>query len=117
MKKFALFLFLAGVIAGANVKPVEAAELKPMSAAMTMIGTASALSYYTVERNEFRVVTMIQFEGDETGHPLVFKNSLRPGQSVVVSVPTAANGHAVDLWLARVGNRLLIGPRTTVASN
>lgn len=117
MKKFILSLLVVGALAGVATKPAAAAEMKPLSAVMTSLGTASALSYYTVEGKDFHVVTLVQLDGDEVGHPLTFKNSLRSGQSVVLSVPRGVNERPASLWIARVGNQLLIGPRTTVASN
>lgn len=116
LKQLALSLFITGAALTAFTGEANAAQMKPLAAHLTDLGDASALTYYTVERQDYRVETVIQIKGHED-QPLRFTASLRPGQSSIISVPGSVAGRSVNLWIARVGDRLLISPRTAVAYN
>jgi hypothetical protein len=116
LKQIALSLFVTGATFSAFTGEANAAQMKPLAASMTDLGDASALTYYTVEKQDYRVETVIQIKGHED-QPLRFTASLRPGQSSIISVPAGVTGRSVNLWIARVGDRLLIAPHTAVASN
>lgn len=116
LKQIALSLFITVAAITAFTGEADAAQMKPLAARLTDLGDASALSYYTIEKQDYRVETVIQIKGHED-QPLRFTASLRPGQSSIISVPGGVAGRSVNLWIARVGDRLLIAPRTTVASN
>ncbi len=116
LKKVALSLFITGAALTAFTSEANATQMKPLAARLTDLGDASALTYYTVEKRDYRVETVIQIKGHED-QPLRFTANLRPGQSSIISLPGSIGERSVNLWIARVGDRLLIAPRTAVASN
>lgn len=111
LKKVALSLItLIGLATAA-----EAIELKPVHAVKIDIGSTSALTYYTEEGAAYRVVTLLQ---DEVGVPPVqIVSMLRPGDHTVITAPRSFDGTAPEMWVARVGNRVLVGPKNGIASN
>lgn len=116
LKQIALSLLITGAALGVSTVQADAAQLKPLAAYITDLGEASALTFYTVDRQDYHVETVVQIKGHED-QPLRFATTLRPGQSTIISVPSSVAERSVDLWIARVGDRLLVSPRTTVASN
>lgn len=99
---------------GAPVSLVaHATDLVPATARLAKFGTVSALTYYTVEPEGFRVVTTVQVDtADDDGldaTPVRFVVTLAPGQAATVSVPRDAGRNAIELRIARIGDRIEIG--------
>lgn len=106
-------LLTALVFFGAPVSLVaHATDLVPATARLVKLGPISALTYYTVEPDGFRVVTTVQVEAaandarDAT--PLRFVVTLAPGQGTTVSVPRDGGRGAIELRIARIGDRIEI---------
>jgi hypothetical protein len=91
----------------------QANDLAPRAARQVKIGPISALTYYTVETDGFRVVTTIQpedaDENDFPARPVRFVVTLAAGQETMVSVPRDAGREAIELKIARVGDAIQIG--------
>jgi hypothetical protein len=107
-------LFAALVICGAIVSvAAHAADLTPTAARLVKLGPISALTYYTVEKNGFRVVTTIQsddaVESGSHAMPVRFVVTLAPGQETMVSVPREAGTDAIELRISRVGDVIQVG--------
>jgi hypothetical protein len=64
----------------------QADGFEPMQAASIDLGNVSGVAYYTVERDNFRVVTTLA-HGDN-GAPVRIVADLARGQSVVLSAPS-----------------------------
>jgi hypothetical protein len=86
-----------------------ATDLAPITARLVELGELSALTYYTVEKDGFRVVTTIQsndaLEGDASMTPVRFIVTLAASQEARISVPRDS-GPAIELRIARIGDRL-----------
>jgi hypothetical protein len=85
-----------------------AEHLSPVVADVAHLGAVSAVTYYTVEQDGFRVVTTIQEDGRDTPIPVRFVATLQAGQSSVVSVPAELGVPAWSLELVREGDQLII---------
>jgi hypothetical protein len=85
-----------------------AEQLSPVVADVAHLGAVSAITYYTVEQDGFRVVTTIQEDGRDTPVPVRFVTTLQAGQRSVVSVPAELGIQAWALELVREGNHLII---------
>ncbi len=98
---------------GASVSGAGAAtDLAPTTARLIRLGAISALTYYTVETDGFRVVTTIQSDdaaATETPMPPVrFIVTLAPSAEARISVPQEV-GPAIELRIARIGNVIEVG--------
>jgi hypothetical protein len=86
-----------------------ATDLAPITGRLVQLGEISALTYYTVEKNGFRVVTTIQsddaVEADARVTPVRFIVRLAPGEEARISVPREI-GPPIELRIARIGDRL-----------
>ena len=105
---FLAALFFFTVLCGV----AQAASVKPMAVRQVKLGPISALTYYTVEKNGFCVVTTIQpdedAEEDSDPLPVRFVVTLAAGQEAQVSVPCAAGAKAIVLKIARIGDAIEI---------
>jgi hypothetical protein len=106
---FAAFVFCGAIVSVA----AHATDLAPTAARLVKLGPISALTYYTVEKDGFRVVTTIQSddaaESDAHAMPVRFVVTLAPGQESTVSVPREAGLDAIELKIARVGDVIQVG--------
>ena len=76
---------VAAAFALASIGVAHADEFRPIEARIIDLGEVSAVAYYTVERDGFRLVATLG-QG-EAGTPVRFEAVLAPGQSVVLSTP------------------------------
>jgi hypothetical protein len=107
------------LLAAAILLPVvaSAGELAPMVALQrTLHNGASALIYFTPERDGFRVVATMQSDATETAPVLRFTSTLGPGQSTEISAPRAAGEPADAIVIRRMGDRLLVEDAAEVAN-
>ena len=88
---------LVAAFALAFTGTAHAGDLAPFEAQSIDLGGVSAVAYYTVEHDGFRVVVVLA-QG-ETGTPVWFETLLAPGQSVVLSTPRdeGAVGKAIEI--------------------
>jgi hypothetical protein len=122
LSEHALFaaLLLGGAIVSASA---GAADLAPTAPRMAKFGAISTLTYYTVEKDGFRVVTTIQLD-DAPGSglaatPIRFVVTLIPGQETMLSVPREAGMDAIELKISRVGDVISVvrpGERAALAN-
>lgn len=101
---------LAVAITVASFGVAHANGLRPIEGRSVSLGDLSGVTYYTVERDGFRVVTTLA-QG-EAGTPIRFVSVLMPGQRVVVS--TSARGDALEF--SRTGDSLFIRKSNAVSN-
>jgi hypothetical protein len=95
--------------AGMTVATAQAAELAPLQGFRKEFGAgASALVYYTAERDGHHVVTTVQASEDEGAAVFRFTAVLADGQTSEVSMPRGPGQPAVTLKLIRQGARLRV---------
>ncbi|MBC6714963.1 hypothetical protein H9Q09_02030 [Aurantimonas sp. DM33-3] len=97
----AIALFAFGV--------AQAEELKPLAGKTIDLGGVKGAAYYTVEGEDFRVVTTLQ--AGETGSPLRFVSTLSDGETLTVQVPSRNGGTTEDLMITRTGDVLDVSPK------
>ena len=86
----------------------DAGQLEPTVPDITPLGAVSALTYYTVEPDGFRIVTTLQEDGSDAALPVRMVTLLQAGQKITVSVPGALGMPSTELVFVREGNRLLV---------
>ena len=87
----------------------QAEELKPLAGKTIDLGGVKGAAYYTVEGEDFRVVTTLQ--AGETGSPLRFVSTLSDGETLTVQVPSRNSGTTEDLMITRTGDVLDVSPK------
>ena len=87
----------------------QAEELKPLAGKTIDLGGVKGAAYYTVEGEDFRVVTTLQ--AGETGRPLRFVSTLSDGETLTVQVPSRNGGTTEDLMITRTGDVLDVSPK------
>lgn len=107
------FLHAAGLLLGlgammASAQSAAARDLAPLVPETTTLGDLSAMTYYTVERDGYRVVTTFQMEGPAGITPFRVVSTVLPGQKTVISVPRAAGLKPLALEIVRDGDRLTV---------
>ena len=80
---------LAAAFALAAIGPAHAEGLKPFQGQVINLGDVSAVAYYTIERDGFRVVATLA-KKDEDAVPVRVVAVLAPGQSLTLSIPHEA---------------------------
>jgi len=80
---------LAAAFALAAIGPAHAEGLKPLQGQVIDLGDVSAVAYYTVERDGFRVVATLA-KKDEDAVPVRVVAMLAPDQSLTLSTPHEA---------------------------
>jgi hypothetical protein len=80
---------LAAAFALAAIGPAHAEGLKPLQGQVIDLGDVSAVAYYTVERDGFRVVATLA-KKDEDAVPVRVVAVLGPDQSLTLSTPHEA---------------------------
>jgi hypothetical protein len=98
---------LALVLATAMPFAAAASELKPLEAGSFLLGTHTVSVYYTVNGDDYEVVTTIAPAPDTPGAPIRLVGSLPPGQKQVISVGSYGTTSApVILELVHQGHAL-----------
>lgn len=93
------------ISAGAQADP-----LGEMQARSVRLGDVSGGIYYTAEPEGYRVVSTLQV-GD--GRSIVrFVATLKPGQSIVLSIPRAVGQPPLEVRVARHGDVLVVDDAT-----
>jgi len=87
-----------------------AAELMPGSGHSLGLGSYTGVVYYTVEPGGYHVVATVA--AGEAGMPVRFLAVLAEGQTVAISAPGKVGEAAAVVEIARIGNRLLVGPKS-----
>jgi hypothetical protein len=91
----------------ATLSAAQADGVHPMQAASIDLGNVSGVTYYTVDRDNFRVVTTL-VQGDN-GTPVRIVADLAPGQSMIFSVPSEAGATpAAAVEISRHENTLRV---------
>jgi hypothetical protein len=107
----AVAISMAVVISAVSSLPAHAGtkQLAPIAADIAHLGVMSAITYYTVEQDGYRVVTTIQEDTSDTATPVRFVTTLQAGQKAIVSVPGCAPGApSWALELVREGDHLVV---------
>ena len=94
---FTAALLVAGV--------ARADELRPIEGGSVQLGSDDGSIYYTVEPDGYRIVATVSATPAEA--PVRFVATLRPGQSVVLSVASPPGETSDEVVIRRVGDRLL----------
>jgi hypothetical protein len=92
----------AAVVTLSSLGAAQANGLRPIQGETIRLGEVTGVTYYTVERDGFRVVTTIA-EG-QAGTPIRFVSVLAPGQRVVLSTPRQSGA----LEISRNGDGLTV---------
>lgn len=80
----------------------HAEELQALRGKSIELGATTGVAYYTVDEGGYRVVATLA--AGEAATPVRFIATLSPGQSVVLSVPQAANETAREVEIKRTGD-------------
>ncbi len=105
---------LSGTLSGALSGSASAAEMRPMQATSIALGDVTGIAYYTVAEDGFQVVATLA--AGEGGAPMRFVTTLADGQSMLVSVPQAADQTPMELKFARLGDSLSVSEAATVTA-
>lgn len=92
----------------AGLGAAHAAELKPLAAQSIELGEVTGAAYYTVEGDDFRVVTTLQ--AGETGGALRFVSMLSDGESLTIQVPSDLGSPSTDMVIERTGDAVRVSP-------
>jgi hypothetical protein len=103
-------MFVAAAFVLAALGSAHADGLRPIDAKSIDLGEVSGVSYYTVERDGFHVVTTLA-QG-VTGTPIRVVSVLAPGQTVAFSTPHQAGA----LEISRNGDRVLVRKAKAVSN-
>ena len=83
----------------------HADELRPIEGGSVQLGPDDGSIYYTIEPDGYRIVATVSAMPAEA--PVRFVATLRPGQSVVLSVASPPGEKSDEVVIRRVGDRLL----------
>ena len=100
---------IASAVAVACLSGNALADDKPLAGKTIDLGGVKGAAYYTVEGEDFRVVTTLQ--AGETGSPLRFVSTLSDGETLTVQVPSRNGGTTEDLMITRTGDVLDVSPK------
>jgi hypothetical protein len=98
---------LAAAFALAAIGPAQAEGLKPLQGQVIDLGDVSGVVYYTVERDDFRVVATLA-KKDEDAVPVRVVAVLAPGQSLMLSTPHEAGTPADAVEIIRRVDTVLV---------
>ncbi len=103
--------FAALVAAAGFVTTAEAADLVAYRGRSIDLDVVNGIAYYTVEKSGYRVVATL---ADAESKAVRFEAVLAPGQSMVLSSPSARGDALVRIEISRRGDRVevLNGPVT-----
>ena len=91
----------------------HAETLRPMQALATSIGEASAVTYYTVEPEGYRVVTTIR----SGGQPMRFVAVLASGQRTSIAVARAEGLAPIELTISRAPDGVHVDAQQLTPTN
>jgi hypothetical protein len=98
---------LAAVLALSSLGPAQAEGLKPLQGRVIDLGDVSAVAYYTVERDGFRVVATLAKKAEDA-IPVRIVAVLAPGQSLTLSTPHEAGAPDDAVEIVRQADKVLI---------
>src|ERR1700758_5449130 len=105
---------LAAALALLLLGPAHAEGLKPFQGRVIDLGDVSAVAYYTVERDGFRVIATLAKKAEDAV-PVRVAATLASGQSLTLSTPHEAGGSAGACAVRRrAGPGLIQGPQDDV---
>ncbi len=102
MKTFKMTLAALAATAGL-FSSVQAAELVAYRGQSIDLGTVSGVAYYTVEKSGYRIVATL---ADADSKAVRFEAVLAPGQTMVLSSPSARGEAPVRIEISRQGDRV-----------
>ena len=103
-------------LALASVGPANAEGLKPFQGQVIDLGDVSAVAYYTVERDGFRVVATLA-KKDEDAVPVGVAAVLAPDQSLMLSTPRETGAPADAVEIVRRADTLLVQEAAVALTN
>jgi hypothetical protein len=98
---------LAAALALAFIGPAHAEGLKPFQGQVIDLGDVSAVAYYTIERDGFRVVATLA-KKDEDAVPVRVVAVLAPDQTLTLSTPREAGAPADAVDFIRRADTVLV---------
>ncbi|WP_206453967.1 hypothetical protein [Aurantimonas marina] len=101
-------IFVAAALTVAALGAAHGAELKPLAAQSIELGQVTGAAYYTVEGDEFRVVTTLQ--AGEAGSALRFVSMLSDGEALTIQVPSNLGNPSTELVIERAGDAVRVSP-------
>lgn len=101
-------ILVAAAVTVAGLGAAHGAELKPLAAQSIALGDVTGAAYYTVEGDDFRVVTTLQ--AGETGSALRFVSMLSDGESLTIQVPSSLGNPNTELLIERTGDAVRVAP-------
>jgi hypothetical protein len=107
---------LAAAFALAAIGPARAEGLKPLRGQVVDLGDLSAVAYYTVERDGFRVVATLA-KKDEDAVPVRVVAVLAPGQSLTLSTPHEAGIPPDAVEITRRADTVLVHKAAAAVTN
>jgi hypothetical protein len=107
---------LAAALALSSLGPAHAEGLKPFQGRVIDLGDVSAVAYYTVERDGFRVVATLA-KKDENAVPVRVVATLAAGQGLTLSSPHEAGAPADAVEIIRRANTLFIHEGAAALTN
>jgi hypothetical protein len=107
---------LAAALALLPLGPAHAEGLKPFQGRVIDLGDVSAVAYYTVERDGFRVVATLAKKAEDA-IPVRIVSVLAPGQSLTLSTPHEAGAPDGAVETVRRADTLLIHEAAPALTN
>jgi hypothetical protein len=107
---------LAAALALLPFGPAHADGLKPFQGRVIDLGDVSAVAYYTVERDGFRVIATLAKKAEDAV-PVRVVAILAPGQSLTLSTPHEAGAPDDAVEIVRQADTLLIHERVAALTN
>ena len=107
---------LAAALALASIGPAHAEGLKPLQGQVIDLGDVSAVAYYTVERDGFRVVATLA-KKDEDAVPVRVVAVLGADQSLTLSTPREWGTAADAVKIVRRADTLLVQEAAVALTN
>jgi predicted aconitase len=107
---------LAAALALVSIGPAHAEGLKPFQGRAIDLGDVSAVAYYTVERDGFRVIATLAKKAEDAV-PVRVVATLAPGQSMTLSTPHEAGAPDDAVEIIRRADTLLIHEAAAALTN
>jgi hypothetical protein len=98
---------LAAALGLLPLGPVHAEGLKPFQGRAIDLGDVSAVAYYTVERDSYRVIATLAKKAEDAV-PVRVVATLAPNQSLTLSTPHEAGAPADAVEIIRQADTALI---------
>jgi hypothetical protein len=107
---------LAAALALLPLGPAHAEGLKPFQGRVIDLGDVSAVAYYTVERDGFRVIATLAKKAEDAV-PVRVVATLASGQSLTLSTPHEAGVSADAVEIVRRADTVLIREAASELTN